>query len=346
MTSLTRISIITRKTIRYGVYAIITIIIARAALIGLIRIYRHFFPAPPIPPTVEFGVLPTLPFPKRDIPDLVYTLETPDGELPEFDYLTKVYFMPKLATHLLSLESAKQKASRLGYLSEGAEVTETVYKFSHEDVPSELQISITTGVFAISYDLTQDPTPLKKRPFPPEVAAEKARSILSTKGIMPDDLSGPTISEPVKLKNKKIVRANSLSEAHFVKVSFFRRAYDELSAMTPDYDIGNVWFIISGETQLEKQVIAAEFHHFPIDETKFATYPIKTSLQAWEDILAGKGYVAKLGSVQDSVVIRNVYLGYYDPGVSANFYQPVVVFEGDNNFVAYVPAVTDEYYGP
>ena len=39
-----------------------------------------------------------------------------------------------------------------------------------------------------------------------------------------------------------------------------------------------------------------------------------------------------------------MYLAYYDPDVHADFYQSVIVFEGDNNFTAYVPAIADQFY--
>ena len=49
-------------------------------------------------------------------------------------------------------------------------------------------------------------------------------------------------------------------------------------------------------------------------------------------------------SESGQVVIREVYLAYYDAGEQVEFYQPVIVFAGDNNFIAYVPAVTADYY--
>jgi len=40
-----------------------------------------------------------------------------------------------------------------------------------------------------------------------------------------------------------------------------------------------------------------------------------------------------------------VYLAYYDAGVPTDYYQPIIVFEGDQDFLAYVPAIASEYYG-
>jgi len=40
------------------------------------------------------------------------------------------------------------------------------------------------------------------------------------------------------------------------------------------------------------------------------------------------------------VTIRNIYLAYFEPVTLTNYLQPIFVFEGDNNFVAYVPAIS------
>jgi hypothetical protein len=350
MTNLTRISIITRKSIRYFIYSVIGIILIRAAILTSIKIYRHFYPAPPPAPTVSFGKLPALPFPKRDVPqDLSFSLQTPTGELPSLPLTSKVYYMPRPSSQLLSLDEAKTKASNLGYDPDGIEVTQTVYSFKKENVPSELRISIVTGVFSVSYNLTQDPKPLEKRPFAPEVSASKARSFLSSADLFAKDLTGPTVPEPVKLQEQKIIGAASLSEANFVKVNFFRKSYDDLPSVTPDVSESNVWLIISGDQDRDKQIMACEYHYFPVDETQSATYPIKTAEAAFEELKAQKGFIATIGSLENvenkNITIRRVYLGYYDAGVPTDFFQPVVVFEGDNNFVAYVPAVTADYYG-
>jgi hypothetical protein len=347
MTQLTRISILTRKIIRYGIFGLIGIIIVRAIFLSGVKIYRYFFPPPPPPPTVAFGKLPKLPFPIQEAPkEITFSLQTPTGEMPKFPLTANVYFMPKLSSQLLSLDGAKNKAEDLGFDPNGAEITETIYSFKNPRFPSELKISIVTGVFSISYDLTKDPSPLEKRPVAGEIAAARARSFMSSAKILPDDLTGPTLPIPVKLENQKVIGAASLSDANFIKVNFFRKNYNDLPSLTSEPNKANVWFIVSGESQKEKQIIAAEYHYFPVDETKYATYPIKTAKAAWDEFQKGGGYIASLGSNQGgNIVIRRLYLAYYDAGVPTDFFQPIIVFEGDKNFVGYVPAVTADYYG-
>nr|AKQ03208.1 Uncharacterized protein [uncultured Microgenomates bacterium Rifle_16ft_4_minimus_37906] len=328
MTSLTRISVTARKIIRYSVFFVIFLIIAKILFDLGSGIYRKVFPAPPPPPTVSFGKLSKLPFPEAQKPNLTYSLETAEGGLPTLPTQAKVFFMPKLSANLLSLDVAKNNASGLNFNPAEQEVSQTVYKFAHKANPQTLEINIVTGVFSISYDLKADSSPIQRRPPSPEVAASLVRAYLSSAELLPEDLSGPTTHEFLKIEGDKFVFAVSLSESQLVKVNLFRKTYDNLPVFTPDPN-------------------TAKFHYFPVDESQSSTYPIKTAQEAWDELTAGQAFVAAPGLNKDGdkVTIRKIYLGYFDPGTPTEFFQPLVVFEGDRGFMAYLPAVTPQYYG-
>ncbi len=139
--------------------------------------------------------------------------------------------------------------------------------------------------------------------------------------------------------------ALSLSESDLIKINIYRKNFDDLPTVTQKEKQANVWFMLSGSELKGDQVIAAEYHYYSVDEERYATYPIKTAQEAWDELNSGRGYIINLGDNQNTATIRQVYLAYFDPGQYVEYYQPVVVFEGDNDFVAYVPAVTDEFYG-
>jgi hypothetical protein len=346
MLSLTKISIISRKIIRYSIFAIIFIIIARSSIKTSIKIYRHLYPEPPPPPTVKFNKLPELPFPETKASEgLTFVLETPSGELPVFNTQAKVYFMPKLSSYFGSLDQAKDKVKKLGFVDAFAE-SETLYRFNSPRVPAELKVNIVTGIFSLSYNLSSDASPLEKRPPPPEIATSKIKSFLNTADLFPDDLTGPTKPEYIKVENQQLIGAISLSDADLVKINFFRKSYEDLPSMTVNPDQGNVWFIVSGSSEKEKEIVAGEFRHFPVEESNSSTYPIKSSQLSWEELQQGKAYIAKLGNNENkNIIIRRIYLAYLDPQTPTDFFQPIIVFEGDGGFVAYVPAVTSDYYG-
>lgn len=347
MTGLTQVAITARKAVRYTIFAVILLMVGKVVLDLTVGIYKKIFPAPPPPPTVKWGRLPKLEFPEFTKVNLTYTLETPEGDFPKLPDQAKVYFMPKVSPNLLSLDVAKDKARRLGFAGESQAISDTIYRFTNPNAPNQLEMNIVTGIFSISYDLNADRTPLERKPPVAEVAASLFRSTLSVADILPEDLSGPTQNEFFKLSEGKFVSALSLSEADAVKINLFRKNYDELPLLTANPDEANIWAIMGGSTEKGKQILAGEYHYYPIDETQFSTYPIKTPEQVFTELTAGQAYIANQGLVKDgeSLKIRRIYLAYFDAETPSEFLQPIFVFEGDKGFVAYLPAVTADYYG-
>lgn len=347
MATLTEASIASRKGIRYIIYGIILFIIARFFILAGISIYKKIFPPAPTPATVAFGKLPKLPFPATTKKQLTFTTETASGDIPVFPHLSKVFFMPKVSSNLLSLDFAKEKAKKLGFNEDAQQSTESLYKFTHKTSPATMETNIITGSFSISYDLNVDSTPLSVHPTQPEIAASSIKSFLQSASLYPDDLTGPIEHKFLKTQNGGFTPALSISDANLVRIDLFRKSVDNLPAVTNKPMESNVWFMVSGIRDRGKDVIAGEYHYFPVDETQVATYQIKTGQAALQELLNGNYYPASYGTTidGDSIKIRKIYLAYYDPGIYTEFYQPVYVFEGDKDFVGYVPAVTSDYYG-
>ncbi len=348
MVTLTYASITARKIIRYTVFFIIFLIVGKMFLGVALGIYHKIFPPPPPTPTVAYGKLPKLPFPERAKLNLNFTLETPEGGLPTTPSLIKIYFMPKLSANLLSLDFAKERAQSLNYEINPETLSDSLYKFYNKTTPSSMQIDIITGAFSVSYDLNVDQSPLAVRPVPPEVAVSTARQFMTSANVLPEDMTGPTSHQFLKYESSGLVPAVSLADSNLIKVHFFRKSFEEMPSLTPVPNEGNIWFIISGLKERGKDVLAGEYHYFPVDETQSSTYPIKTADQAWQEFTAGNYFTASFGAANDgeNIKIRRVYLAYYDSGELMDFYQPIYVFEGtDKNFVAYIPAVTGDYYG-
>lgn len=347
MTTLTQASIMSRKGIRYIIYTIIFLIVARLTYTTGISLYNQFFPPPPPPPTLAFGKLSKIQFPEKVKHNLSFTVETAEGGLPVTPAQVNVFFMPKISPNLLSLDFAKEKATNLGFNPESQQISESLYKFYHKQVPSTFEIDIITNTFSISYDLNADPTPLSIRPPQQDLATSQIRSYLSSANFMPEDLSGPVIHQYLKTQAAEFIPAVSLSDANLIRVDLFRRPYDEMPVVTKSPTQSNVWFMLSGFGDKSRSVVAGEYHYFPVDETQASTYPIITSDAAWQELTSGNYYPASLGTTteNESIKIRKVYLAYYDSGLYTQFLEPIYVFEGDKNFVGYVPAVVKDYYG-
>lgn len=355
MANLTQVAITARKVIRYTIYFIVFLTVGRILLSAGVSIYLKMFPPAPPSPTVKFGKLTKIPFPTGSTtPKLTYTLETATGTFPtDIPTQVKVYFMPKVNSNLLSLDTAKTKAVALGFDDPNPQQeSDSLYKFKNPSFPSTMEINIITGAFSISYDLTADKTPISSRPPVAEIAASEFRGALSDANVLAEDLSGPMIPGYLKLKNGKLANALALSESDVVKVNLFRKPYDNLPSVTADPTQSNVWAIISGGQQKNQQIIAAEYHYYSVDESQYSTYPIITPQEAFNELQTGKAYVASMGQYKDSdsLKIRKVYLAYFDPGIASDFYQPVYVFDSGendpgNSFIGYLPAVSPNYYG-
>ena len=100
--------------------------------------------------------------------------------------------------------------------------------------------------------------------------------------------------------------------------------------------------MLSGSSNAKKRVLQFTYTYWPIDYQTTATYSLKTSQQAWQELQAGGGYLLSIPKTL-VVTVRNVYLAYYDSISPQTYLQPIFVFEGDDGFVAYVPALNPEY---
>jgi len=346
MASLTSVAITTRKAVRFTIYFIIFLIIARIALGLLSSVITKLFPAPPPAPTVSFNKLPTIPFPTQSPMPITYTVQTAEGSIPSLATQAKVYYMPQAHSDLLALDNAKTAAAALGFTGTATQTSSTLYQFPNSDNSSTLEMNIITKTFYIGSDLNSNPNILSQIPPSANDAAATAKNFLQSGNLLPVDLTGPVTPEFLKITNKQLVSAISQSEANLIKINLFRKDYDKLPSVTQNPQTANVWFILGGNQNQGKQIVGVQYYYYPVDETQFATYPLITSDAAFKELQLGKGYIANLGNGNtNKITIRRVYLAYYDPGIPMQFYQPVVVFEGDNNFVAYVPAVTSAYYG-
>lgn len=347
MATLTESSIMARKGIRYFIYFCIGLVILRFSFNVLKEVYKKAFPPAPIPPTVSYGKLPKLPFLDREKLDFNFTLETVDGGIPQFPDQLKVYFMPKISANLLSLDYAREKAQKMGFNTDAIEISDSIYRFSHRTSSAGLEMNIITGSFSISYDLASDPGPLFVRPPQPESAATTVKQFLNGATMLPPDLTGAIKHTFLKSQAGGFTTGLSVSDSSLVRVDLFRKDFEDMPTVTRDPKQGNVWFMVSGMRERGRDIIAGEYHYFPVDESQFATYPIKSGSAAWEEFNLGNYFLTSPGSNEagSNIKIRRIYLAYFDPGLYTEFLQPIFVFEGDNDFTAYIPAVTNDYYG-
>jgi hypothetical protein len=351
MASLTEISIISRKGIRYGIYLLIFALIARFSFNLIRTIYLRIFPPPPPEVTVPFGILPKIPFPQKEFPEgLNFTLETADGQFPKLASQLPVYEMPPIPQNINALNDAKAVVRSLNFDPNGKPILEStpnVWIFNKPGAPATLTMNIITGGFSINYDYVQNPSALLGVPSEQERAKSQIKTLLQNGGLLtPDLIDGNYTHQFIRAQGNTLSPVDSLSEANLIKINIFRRnrgTNNDIPSVTPEMPEANVWFIFGSNTN---QIIRGEYYHFPISDDKTGTYPLKTSETAWEDLKSKNAFIVSLGdNVDNNITVRRIYHAYFDWGQYQAFYQPVVVFEGDDGFLAYVPAVESEFYG-
>lgn len=301
--------------------------------------------APPPPPQAAFGKLPPIPFPEKIKENISYSLDTLTGFLPNFSDRAKVYKIISDPPTLLGLDRTRQKVSGIGFKSDGIQIAEDVYQWV-DQTPS-LQKKITMNIFSSDFSLSSPyliTQSLEKFSVPEEKsrAVEVARSFLSNMSLFPQDIDeNKTKTALYSIVDNALIPTAKISNAKIVRVDFFQK---DLNGFPIYYDKGvssTIDFLV-GKEGGELKVVSARFFHKNISQTS-STYAIKTASQAFLELQKGKAHIAYKPDNTVEFTIKKVFLGYYIGEDQQEFLMPVVVFEGSNDFVAYVSAVRDEW---
>ena len=345
MLNLTQASYYTRRGLKITGILLIILLFAKTTFKLGATIWQKVHPAPPPPPTVTFGRLPKLIFPKQttDLPKFTYKLETIQGGLPHLPKISKVFFMPKKRSNFLALDRAKQKANKMGFRTPPEAVEKTIYRWTTQNTPpTTLEMDINSGNFHLTYDFAHDPEILNSQNLPTgQEAAREAKTFLVNNNFLPSDLNQGTVEfEYLHFNPPNLNHVSSLSEANFIRVNLFRADVDKLKVLPPDPKKSLISFLFSSSRTIGKRIVEINYTYFPIDQENFATYPLKSVNQAWSELQSNQAYIAHLGQNQNGqVTIRDIYLAFYDSAQPQNYLQPIFVFQGDRDFFAYVPAV-------
>jgi hypothetical protein len=348
MLNLTETTYWTRRILKVGGILLIAILVLRIGYSLFSNVWRKLKPPAPPPPTVDFGKLPKIEFPKQqDLPKLTFKLETIQGGLPKFPTTVKVYFTPKPGSNLLALDRASQQARQFGFKTQAEEVDEKTYRWRTETPPyTTLEINTNTGNFHLYYDYLNDQETLNSKDLPTnQQAAQEAKNFLANNNLLPDEIAtGSAEFQYLKFYPEGLKPALSLSEADFVRVNLFKANLDDLRIFPPNPKNSLISFLFSGNKSSGKRIIEIKYVYYPIRAEVSATYPLKAAQKAWQELQGGENYIANLGeNSQGSIIIRQVYLAYFESEIPQHYLQPIYVFEGDNNFFGYVPAVSSEW---
>lgn len=344
MPTLTEVAYYTRRGLKYFGLGMICFVLLRVAITYGIKAYKILNPPPPPAPTRTFGYLPILQFPDNPGYSYQFDLQTPNLSLPTFPDRAKVFYVESKKATLMASEEAIQKANRLKFFSQPTKIDEENYEFKRS-IPSPLilKMNIITGAFDLSYQWQTDNSILINKTIPgKDETINSAISFVSTVGVDSSDIDFPNgIIKYYKAKGTRMVLALSLSEADFVKADFYRMPIDDYKVLTPKPEDGIISLIFSGSSNNDKQIVSAKYNYYNLNYVNPPTYSLKPIAQAWEELKKGNGYIASYEGEAEIIPIRRINLAYFDSLFYQEFMQPVYVFYGDNNFVAYVRAIAN-----
>jgi hypothetical protein len=174
---------------------------------------------------------------------------------------------------------------------------------------------------------------------PPTQSINDAKEILSALNSFPSDIDQTkTQTQLLSINNGSLTQATSLSSAQIIKVLFYQQNVNNLPIYYEQPDSSNINILVGPQDK----ILEVNYVHQNITDQS-ATYPLKTTDQAFEDLKQGYAYIASYQGNSSNISINDVQLGYYVEGQPQAYLMPVMVFLGNDNFVAYVPAVTDEW---
>jgi hypothetical protein len=350
MSSLTETAYYARRTINWSIIAFFGYIFLRIFWSVFLSVYLTIFPMKAAPPNHAFGRLPPIAFPPPSASpsgQIVFHLETIQGSVPQASQSANVYFMPKLGSNLLALSKAQTFAKRLGLATTPIpdEKNKNMYRF--DDISMQLRhlwYDIISNNFILKYNFESDAGIFLERNQPTNQAAQaEAKTTLQTYDLFPSDYAGGQITSTFyQARDNNLVVVESQSQADAVRVDFYRPNIAGTPVISSIPGQAPISITFSGSKNSKKRILEFAYTYWPIDYDTWATYDIKTSSQAWQELQSGSGYIVHYPKTQ-VVTVRNVYLAYYDSVDPQTYLQPVFVFVGDDGFLAYVPAISAEW---
>jgi hypothetical protein len=341
-----------RLAVKYGLIALVVMIVGRMLLGAAVSFWRAINPPPLPPPTVGFGLLPKLLFPEQAEGDRPksYKLETGLGSrLPEPAVdRAKVFLMPRSVPNLLADQEVKQIAATYGFIFQPEILNKNSYRWTKTGaLNSSLEMDLPTKRFSLTSNYLSKPELVTGTNRLPEEfeAVRRVKTYLDRADLLPVDVA-TSAGEVVFLKSLggQLEPAVSLSDADFLRINLDRGPVDgEFKMYGPDPEIGVISAVLSGVLSGQDSIVELEYHHRLADYLQVETYPLRNARSAWQVLQAGEGYVARRGS-DEQAVVRTVDLGYFEDWANEQEYlQPIYVFSGDNGFVGYVQAIDPQY---
>jgi hypothetical protein len=351
-----------RRAIIYIALGIVAAIILYFLYKLAANIYLTLNPPPEPSPTTGFGKLPKLRLASLEIKGSpTYILETPTGQLPQFDDRANVVAMKPIQPTLLGEQKARELSKSLDFGGEGELSDDKKFLFFQDPIDQRaLVVNVTNQNFLLATTTSRiSSLPKGSAPTGAETIKE-AQGILTRLGLLKFGFETGNQTTSFRIASPQAISpSGSISEAHFTGVNFFRSltGVDDQNYQIMPIDPKMGLIQVGVTTGLKPEInnilgITYSAQEAEIDKTRVETYPLGDVMADWEEIKSGQG-TAYVGSAEDlsTIQINSITLEYFDDAVHQDYLQPIYVFSGvaktvsnkEVEFVAYSQAVSQDW---
>lgn len=276
-----------------------------------------------------------------------FELDTIEGKPITATEAAKVFFLKSAATRFGYREKIYLIAKTLGFNTDVVKHQLTDKEAIFEDDSQKLSVDITNFNFNYEYFMEKNPeiAQIAIAPIKGEVEKE-AIDFLRKLDRYPEELAKGktnTIFLTFNPEENKIHVSETNKGANMAEVDFYRPDIEAYPIVSASYFNSQNYVTMILYADGTAKIVKAQVQYFEKSETQIGFYPLKSGDEVWKLMQTGKGLIVSSPESSTSIKIKKMFLGYLDPDFYQEYLQPVYVFLGDENFVGYVPAVTDIY---
>lgn len=278
--------------------------------------------------------------------DFKFILDTIESKPKTATLAAKVFFLPPKTALFGYLSKIYLIAKSLGFNTEIIRHKIKDKKAIFEDEEKKFTVDIANFNFDYQYKYENNAELFENVVLPEdEDIKEKVRAFLRITGRNPEELAQgkENLSYFVyDVSNKQFKQTLKKQVANSVRIDFFRPDIDNFLIVSPNYFTSQNFVILTFKDGQDK-ILEAQIKYFEKEDQQVGIYPLKSGEEAWQDLKNNRGFIISADNNKSPIIIKKMFLGYFDPDIDQDYLQPVYVFLGDQGFIAYIPAIKNEY---
>lgn len=345
--TLTELSFYIRKYYPFGILGALIVLIVFYSF----QLFFLFLQNKPKGPTINpiFNVLtrPTVPEASSSA-GIQFALENIEGRpVTATDTARVFYLLPSPRTPFGFREKAYLIAKTLNFDTDTVNFLLQGKNAVFSDTTKKLSVDIQNFNFNFQYSFANEPS-LFNTAITPSINEAQSRAInfLQSLDVYPQELATGktnTIYFNFNPESKTIRPTNKGEDGNMVEVDFSRADIDGFPTVSPTFFNSQNFVLMTFFNDGTFQILRSQVKFFERSPEQIGVYPVRNGDEAYADLQKGEGIVVSNPQDLDTVVVKTMFMAYYDPDVYQDYLQPVYVFVGEDNFVAYVPAIAKQY---